>query len=66
MILTVVLVQPRKSLVLILVKQRQSFAWVCITIIIIVNLFVNRKIKIKKLKKLKADDKNVKFPTQLC
>ena len=29
-------------------------------------LFVNRKIHIKKLKKLKADDKNAKFPTQLC
>ena len=32
----VVLVQQRKSLALTLVKQRQNFAWACITVVIIV------------------------------
>ena len=37
MILMTALVQQRKSLVLILVKQRQSVAWVCfITVVVIV------------------------------
>ena len=38
MILMVVLVQQRKKLVLILVKQRQNFAWVCI--VMVINLLV--------------------------
>ena len=49
----------RKILVLNLVKQRQTFAWVYITIIIIVVfLLLEKKIKFK------ADNKNVNFPTQ--
>ena len=53
------LVHQRKILVLNLVKQRQTFAWVYITIIIIVVfLLLEKKIKFK------ADNKNVNFPTQ--
>ena len=38
-----VLVHQRKSLILILVKQSQNFAWVYIAIMIIVIFFYNRK-----------------------
>ena len=57
-----VLVHQRKSLVLILVKQSQNFAWVYIAIMIIVIFFYNRK----EINKFKANNKNGNFPTQFC
>ena len=47
----------RKSLVLILVKQRQNSAWACIILVIIV-------ICLLMVKKFKADNVKVNFPTQ--
>ena len=55
------LAQQRKILVLLLVKQTQNFAWVCIITLIIV-MFVNGK----EILKFKANNKNVNFPTQFC
>ena len=54
LVLTEALVHQIKCLVLILEKQRQSFAWVCITIVIIVICFVNRKkcISLKQILKM--------------
>ena len=45
------------SLVLLLGKQRQNFAWVCIIIVIIVICLLTKK-------KFKVNNKNVNFPTQ--
>ena len=49
-----------KSFVLILVKQNQNFAWVCIIMVITVYLLMEKK------SNFKADDKNLNFPTQFC
>ena len=43
MILIKALVEQRKSLVLTLVKQRENFAWVCITIVINVICLLQQK-----------------------
>ena len=43
MILTIVLVQQRKMLVLILLKQRQNFARVCIAMLIIIICLLTQK-----------------------
>ena len=51
------LVHHRKSLVLILVKQRQNFGCVCIT-----TVSGNSYLNGKKIHKYKAKNKNVKFP----
>ena len=54
-------VHERKSLVLILVKQIQKFAWVCIIMaIIVIFFFVNGN----EINMLKADNKNASFPNQ--
>ena len=42
-ILMTTLVLQRKRLVLVLLKQRQNFAWVCITMVIIFLSFLTRK-----------------------
>ena len=60
MILMTVLVQPRKNLILILVKQRWNFAWVCITIMLIVVCLLTEK----KSVKFKTGKRNVNFPAQ--
>ena len=44
MILTIALPQQRKNLVLTLVKQRENFAWVCITmVIIVICMYINQR-----------------------
>ena len=53
------LLSQRKSLILILVKQTLNFVWLHIANSY---LFVNGK----EILKFKADNKNVKFPTQFC
>ena len=58
MVLTEALAHPKKGLVLILVKQRQKFAWVCITMVIIVIFLL--------IKKLKINYENVNFQSQFC
>ena len=58
MILMVVSTLQDKSLVLTLVNHKQNFAWVCITMVILVICLLT-----EKKYKFKADDKNVNFPT---
>ena len=36
---------PEKKLLLIIVKQRQNFAWVCITIVIVICLLTQKRFK---------------------
>ena len=55
-----VLIQQRINLVLILVKQKQSFAEAFITMVIIVICLL----KENKFLSFKADKKNSNFPTQ--
>ena len=62
MVLIEALVQQRKLLVLILVKSRQIFAWVYIIRVIIVICLLMKD----KYFKVKADNKNVNFPTEFC
>ena len=62
MVLIEALVQQRKLLVLILVKSRQTFAWVYIIRVIIVICLLMKN----KYFKFKADNKNVNFPTEFC
>ena len=47
-------VQQRKSLVLMLVKQSQKFAWVCIAMVVIVIclLMENKSISLKQITKM--------------
>ena len=56
------LLHQRKNAVLILLKQRQNFAWVYIVMLIIVCLFVNGK----EITKIKANNKNVNFLIRFC
>ena len=59
MILMTALARQRKTLALILVTQRQNFAWVCITMeIIFICLLME-----KRLCKFKAGNKNANLPT---
>ena len=58
MVLTEALGHPKKGFVLILVKQRQKFARVCITMVIIVIFLL--------IKKLKVNYENVNFQSQFC
>ena len=51
-----------KSLVLILVKQRKSFGWICIIMVAIVICFFN----VKEVCKFKVSDKRINFTTQFC
>ena len=66
MILMEALVHQKKSLVLILVKKTQNFAWVCIIILIIVicllmeNKSLNLKLTIKML------TFQLKFVSEVC
>ena len=53
------LVHERKNLVLTLLKQIQSFASICIIMVIIVICLLMEK-------KFKANNKNVNFPTWIC
>ena len=55
---------PEKSLVLILVKQMQNFPWVYIIILIIIICLLMEKMEKKCL--VKANNKNINFPTQFC
>ena len=59
-LLMIVLALQSKSLVLILLKQRKSFAWVCIirALTVIYSL-------IEKICKLKVNNRNIDFPTQV-
>ena len=54
------LVQQKKSLLLILVKQKQDFTYVSILMVVMVICFE----KEKKIHKFKANDIN--FPSQFC
>ena len=54
------LVQQRKRLVLVLIKQTQSFSWDYIIILKVVICPL-----MEKIFKFKSGNKNVKFPTQL-
>ena len=56
-------VQQRKSLVLISVKQAKNFAWVCIIMFITFHYLI---ICLLMEKKFKIDNKNVNFPTKFC
>ena len=58
--LMAMLVQRNKSLVLILVKQWQNFAWAYITIMIVAICLLTDKKSIS----LKATIKNINFPTK--
>ena len=55
------LVQQRKSLSLVLVRQKQNFTSVYITFMIIVICLLTKKKSV-----FKADNNNVIFPTQFC
>ena len=52
MISMAILVQQRKRLVLILVKARQNFAWVCTTTIVICLSMQNKSISLKQIIKM--------------
>ena len=52
-----------KNLVLILVKQAQNFAWVCVIMLIIVHACL---IMANKIFTFKTDNRNDTFPTQFC
>ena len=57
-----VLVHHRKSLVLTLMKQRQSFDWVYITIMMInISMLMD-----KKYLYWKASNNNINLPTRFC
>ena len=62
MVLLEALVHQWKSLVLTLVKQTRNFASVYMIMVIYSYLFVNGK----EIFKVKADNKNVNYPTQFC
>ena len=62
LVLMEALVQKKKSLVLILVKQTQNISWgYNIMLIIVICLLMK-----KKSFEFKANTKNVNFPTQYC
>ena len=54
------LVHQRRSLILILVKQRQHFVWVCIRMVIIIICLLTEK----KIFKFETNNKNVNFQNQ--
>ena len=56
-------VQQRKSLVLVSVKQAKNFAWVCIIMFITFHYLI---ICLLMEKKFKIDNKNVNFPAKFC
>ena len=62
MIFMEALVHQKKSLVVALLKQGYNFAWVCITIMIIVKSLLTEK----KSSSLKPIIKNVYFRAQFC
>ena len=66
MILMEALVHQKKSLVLILVKKTQNFAWVCIIILIIVTclLMENKSLNLKLTKKMLTFQ--LKFVSEVC
>ena len=57
------MVQQRKSLVLISVKQAKNFAWVCIIMFLTFHYLI---ICLLIEKKFKIDNKNVNLPTKFC
>ena len=51
---------PERNLILTLIKKKQNFTWVYITMVITVICLL------KKVYKFKANNKNVHFPNQPC